>query len=192
MRNVREIVAGNLLALRKENKLTQIELAKMINFSDKAVSRWENGEVLPDLETLERIAKVYRVPLTYLMEEHAAGVGAKRNRPSYNELLLQLLVICVVWVIMTVAFVYIRIIYEYTFWQAFVWAVPLSALLSLSFVKKWGDKLLQAVVRSVLTWSFLASIYLQLLPYNLWLIFLVGVPIQAGIIVVAFSKPEEK
>ena len=68
MKNIREIVAGNLLALRKENKLTQIELAKMINFSDKAVSRWENGEVLPDLETLERVAKVYRVPLTYLME----------------------------------------------------------------------------------------------------------------------------
>ena len=110
----------------------------------------------------------------------------------YNELLLQLLVICVVWVIMTVAFVYMRIIYEYTFWQAFVWAVPLSAFLSLGFVKKWGNKLLQAIVRSVLTWSFLASIFLQLLPYNLWLLFLVGVPIQAGIIVVAFSKPEEK
>ena len=191
MKNIREIVAGNLLALRKQNKLTQIELAKMINFSDKAVSRWENGEVMPDIETLESISKVYRVPISYLLEEHTEVVSGKRTRPSYNELLVQLLVICVVWVIMTVLFVYMRIIYEYTFWQAFVWAVPISAFLSLSFFKKWGNKLIQAIVRSVLTWSFLASIFLQLLPYNLWLIFLVGIPIQLGIIVVAFSKPEE-
>ena len=192
MKNIREIVAGNLIALRKENKLTQLELAKMINFSDKAISRWEKGEVLPDVETLERISKVYRVPLTYLLEEHSQIAGRKRVIPPHNEIMVQLLTICVVWIVMTVLFVYMRIIYDFTFWQAFVWGVPLTCILCLSFVKKWGNKLTQAIVRSVLTWSLLASIYLQLLPYNLWLIFLVGVPIQAGIVIASFSKPKEE
>ena len=126
MKNIREIVAGNLIALRKENKLTQLELAKMINFSDKAISRWEKGEVLPDVETLERISKVYRVPLTYLLEEHSQIAGRKRVIPPHNEIMVQLLTICVVWIVMTVLFVYMRIIYDFTFWQAFVWGVPLT------------------------------------------------------------------
>ena len=49
--------------------LTQVGLAKKINYSDKAVSRWEKGEVLPDIETLDALSKIFNVPLSYLIEE---------------------------------------------------------------------------------------------------------------------------
>ena len=63
--------------------LTQIGLAKKINFSDKAVSRWDKGEVLPDIETLESLAKIFGVSLTYMLEEHTTTKKqTKRINPS--------------------------------------------------------------------------------------------------------------
>jgi transcriptional regulator with XRE-family HTH domain len=47
--NVKEIIASNLASLRREHKLTQQQLAEKLNYSDKAVSRWENAETLPDI-----------------------------------------------------------------------------------------------------------------------------------------------
>ena len=38
---------------RKENQITQAELAKRLNVTDKAVSRWERGLGYPDINTLE-------------------------------------------------------------------------------------------------------------------------------------------
>ena len=64
MENVKAIVSQNLLRLRKENNLTQAELAKRINYSDKAISRWEAGEVVPDLETIYALSEVFDVPIS--------------------------------------------------------------------------------------------------------------------------------
>ncbi|MCM1284989.1 MAG: helix-turn-helix transcriptional regulator [Acetobacter sp.] len=48
---------GNTLCkLREEHNLTQKELAKILDVSDKAVSKWENGQAIPRMETLEKIA----------------------------------------------------------------------------------------------------------------------------------------
>ena len=55
MENVKEIIAANLVALRKSKRWTQQELAEKLAYSDKAVSRWEHAETLPDIETLCKI-----------------------------------------------------------------------------------------------------------------------------------------
>ena len=69
MKEIREIVSENLTELRKEKKLTQLELAEKINYSDKAVSKWENGDTLPDIETLQKLCDFYGVTLDYLTHE---------------------------------------------------------------------------------------------------------------------------
>lgn len=53
--------------LRKEKGLTQIELAKKINVSDKAISRWENGKNYPDIEMLEILGKELGVSISELL-----------------------------------------------------------------------------------------------------------------------------
>jgi transcriptional regulator with XRE-family HTH domain len=50
--DLKSIVAKNITNLRQSAKLTQIELAERLNYSDKAISKWERGEALPDLENL--------------------------------------------------------------------------------------------------------------------------------------------
>jgi len=189
MKSIREIISSNIIRLRKKNKLTQIELARKINFSDKAVSRWENGEVLPDVETLENLANVFDVSLTYLIEEHDDEEINKKPKITYNQVMLQAFTICIIWTIATILFVYLEVYYNYTLWQAFIWSIPVTCLILLEFNRKRANAVFKTVVRSVFSWTLLTALYLQLLSYNLWLIFIIGIPVQATIIVAAFAKP---
>ena len=68
MESLKEIVSKNIINLRKANNLTQLELAKKINYSDKAISRWEKGEVLPDVETIQTLSIVFNVPMSAILE----------------------------------------------------------------------------------------------------------------------------
>ena len=70
MDNVRELISKNLYLIRKEKKLTQLEFAEKINYSDKAISRWEKGESIPDVETLANIAKTFDVPINFFFQEN--------------------------------------------------------------------------------------------------------------------------
>ncbi len=60
---------GNLLKeLRKENKLTQEQLAEKLNVSGRTVSRWETGSNLPDLDILIELADLYEVDIRELID----------------------------------------------------------------------------------------------------------------------------
>ena len=67
---IKEIISKNICGLRKKAMLTQAELADKLNYSDKAISKWERGESLPDAEMLYKIAELFEVDISYLFEEH--------------------------------------------------------------------------------------------------------------------------
>ena len=69
MENVKETIARNLAELRRAHGLTQSALAEKLNYSDKAISRWEHAETLPDIETLCRICDIYGVSFEYLLNK---------------------------------------------------------------------------------------------------------------------------
>ena len=54
--------------MRKKNKLTQAELARKLDVTDKAVSRWERGLGFPDINTLEALADALGISLLKLMQ----------------------------------------------------------------------------------------------------------------------------
>lgn len=192
MENIREIISNNITALRKHNNMTQLELSKKINYSDKAISRWEKGEVLPDIETLQQLSKIFGVPLTYLFEEHDEIKTNNAEGPFKTELALHLLACCALWVVLSILFVYLKLFYNYSFWQAFVWGIPLTVAYSLNFYKKWSNKKVKLTLRTILNWSLLTCVFLQFIESNLWLIFIVGIPIQAYIIVSYFVPENTK
>ncbi len=78
--DIRETVKSNLIRLRKENKLTQLELSQKINYSDKAISRWETGEVTPDVETLSALAALYQIPITAFFLSQEVPLSKKERR----------------------------------------------------------------------------------------------------------------
>lgn len=58
--------AERLKKLRKENDLTQAELASEIKVSRACVANWENGERVPSSATVMYLAKMFKVPVDYL------------------------------------------------------------------------------------------------------------------------------
>ena len=69
MSDLKEIIAANLTRLRQEVGLTQLQLADMLNYSDKAVSKWERGESIPDLRVLIQLAEIYHITLDDIVRE---------------------------------------------------------------------------------------------------------------------------
>ena len=59
MTDIKPIIAKNLAHFRKQSGLTQAELAEKLNYSDKAVSRWEHGDTLPDINVLNQLCEFY-------------------------------------------------------------------------------------------------------------------------------------
>ena len=62
-------VGSKIMALRKEKNMTQAELAQFLNVSNKAVSRWENGQGFPDVTLFPKLAILFDVTVDYLMKE---------------------------------------------------------------------------------------------------------------------------
>lgn len=60
-------IANRLLGLRKEHKLSQEELAKRLNISRQAVSKWERAEASPDTDNLIELSKLYGISLDQLL-----------------------------------------------------------------------------------------------------------------------------
>ena len=59
MEVLKPIIAKNIAELRIAKGMTQIELAEYLNYSDKAVSKWERGESVPDVAVLQKIAALF-------------------------------------------------------------------------------------------------------------------------------------
>lgn len=60
---------GNKIAeARKNNNLSQAELAQQVSISPQAVGKWERGESMPDITTLHRLAEIFGVDLNHFSE----------------------------------------------------------------------------------------------------------------------------
>lgn len=61
-----EIFTKRLKELREEKGLTTLQLGKELGFSNASISRWENGERIPNIKVLVEIAKFFKVSTDYL------------------------------------------------------------------------------------------------------------------------------
>ena len=59
-------IGERIMALRKEKNISQTELAKRLNVSRQAVSKWEQGVSSPDTERLIRLAEILGTEVEYL------------------------------------------------------------------------------------------------------------------------------
>ncbi len=62
------IISKYLQLLRKKHNYTQDELAKKLDISRQAVSKWETGVTIPDLEILLKISKLYGITINDILE----------------------------------------------------------------------------------------------------------------------------
>ena len=186
-RNLEQTVAANLAELRRAKNWTQAELAEKINYSDKSVSKWERGEGLPDLKVLTQLAELYGVTLDCFVTE--GGAEEKTSEPEIPRtqrvgfrVVMELLAVSLVFLAATVFYVFIATYLQIHLWTCFIWALPFSFLLLTLFNLRWRYRACAVVFGSIFSWTLLAAIYLQLLSYNAWMLFLIGIPAQAAIV----------
>ncbi len=195
MSEIRDNIAENLYRLRVKNNLTQTELAQKLNYSDKSVSKWENGDSIPPIDTLKELADLYGVTLDYIASKNPDGnfddtYNSKEN--NLNKMIITLLAVSIVWLVATICYVYIYIISRISIWKIFIYAVPVSLIVLIVFNGIWGKRKYIFILCSFLIWTILASAYIVFLEENIWAIFILGIPPQVGVILWANLKPKNK
>ena len=62
-----------IIKLRKGKGWTQLQLAEQLNVSPQAVSKWECGEAVPDIDILDKIARIFNVTIDSIIKAHDFG-----------------------------------------------------------------------------------------------------------------------
>ena len=111
MKDIKSIVANNLIALRKSRKMTQADVAEKLNYSDKSVSKWEHADSLPDISILYALADMYGVTLDYLTSDNAEEQANMMKTPEKSlendRIIVASLTVTSIFLIAALIFVYI-------------------------------------------------------------------------------------
>ena len=190
MKTISEILAQNLVKLRKQNHLTQSEFAEKLNYSDNTISRWEHAEITPSVESLEQICKIFDVKIESLFQENGLETqkAESKNYLTRIRVTTNILAATLVWFVALLAFFFVQTFAKTSMWTLFVWAVPASCLVVFLLSFRWAPKVFKFVFSSVFVWSLCTALYLQFLSHNLYLLFIFGIPIQIALAVWFFVR----
>lgn len=180
-------IGSNIAERRKRAGLTQAGLAERLNYSDKAVSKWERGESVPDVLTMMQLAELFGVRVDDLLQDPALSGSLSEEEPKKplaSKRVIQALSTTLVWFVALFFFVVISSFGIPSSWVAFFYAIPANAIVLLCLRSAWHKYSWNKVLISVIVWGSLASIYVSLrvfLDANVWKVFLLGIPGQVAI-----------
>ena len=192
-KDINAVIGKNLLNLRKNKKLTQLEVAEKFNYSDKSISKWEKGESMPSVEVLCELAAFYEVSLDDLTKDSTEilpkvdSTKAKKEpkvhtpRAFPTRLVVTLLSVGAVWLIATIIFVLLKMFAFVDYLLIFMWASVASCIVLIIFNSLWGKMRYLFIVLTALLWLSLTTIHLQIhIPtgYDTYPIFILGIPLQ--------------
>ena len=192
-------IGANIAAFRKRAGMTQAGLAEKLNYSDKAVSKWERGESMPDVLTLVQLAEQVDISVNDLVsdpndlpgepvgiQKAMAQVSEKALHRKANKNIILGLSTTLVWFVALLIFVVMSSfeILERPSYLVFFYAIPANAVVLLSMRSAWHDFRWNRALISVIVWGSLLSIHLSLLVFfglNIWKLYLLGIPGQIAI-----------
>ena len=193
-------IGSNISQYRKRAGLTQAGLAEKLNYSDKAVSKWERGESVPDVLTLALLADQFDITVNDLLSDPDAlpenptnleaamtKVSEKALKRKANKGIILKLSSLLVWFV--ALFVYVimssfEISDPYSF-ILFPYAIPINAIVLLSLRSAWRDFRWNKALISISVWGTLLSVYVTfylIWHVHIWKLFLLGVPGQIAIL----------
>ena len=189
---IKSNISTNLIKYRKLSGLTQYDLALKLNYSDKAVSKWERGEALPDILILHKIATLFGITVNDLLaspEEYKKPVASQKKK--INTLVITLLAIGLVWLVSTSIFVFFNMfdLLKDKVWLAYIYSIPISMIVAIVFTKIIKQRIVMYLSISALIWTVLLSIHLTI---DAWILFIIGIPLQVLTILWFFRKKKVK
>ena len=194
---LRFFIGSNIALYRKRAGLTQAALAEKLNYSDKAVSKWERGESMPDVMTLVQLANQFDITVNDLLldpnelpgnpgslEKAMVQVSEKALKRKANKNVILALSSILCWFVALFIFVVVSSFDIPNGWLPFFYAIPANAIVLLSLRSAWRDFRWNKALISIIMWGSILSMHmtmLMLLDFNMWKLYLLGIPGQVAI-----------
>ena len=175
MEELKNVIAKNIVTLRRTHNMTQAAFARKLNYTDKAVSKWERGESVPDVTVLKQIADMFGVTVDYLLAE-THSVREDRSRFA-NHLTIEAISCVLVYAMVTIAFFALKLTLRDTswLWKLYIVAAPVCFLILLIFNSIWGRIKFNYFIISAMLWTLLSTFYIF---FDMLMIFVLGIPVQ--------------
>ena len=146
---LRKTIGKNIALYRKAHRDTQAVLGQKLNYSDKAVSKWERGESLPDIYVLSQIAELYGITVGNLIGESKPEIQASPHVRLFVFLFSAALVF-VIGTVLIVAFEIFNV--DFNTWLFLLYAAVISAILAVIFSSMWWNLWWQLGAWSAAIW----------------------------------------
>ncbi len=188
----REILAANITFFRKKAGLTQTGLADKLQYSNKNISKWEQGETTPDIFTLKKLADIFGITLDALLKplssENKEAIKTQSAVPMRWKIYMLmlsnaifLLMICITWFALKSANVT-----SFNIGFLFVYMLPLmdiSIFIFLCCTRKKVD----IITLSLFGWLLILCFYISFIGTpNIAYIFIIGIGYE--LLAFAFAK----
>ena len=189
--NLKNQIGSNIALFRRRAGLTQAGLAERLNYSDKAISKWERGESIPDVLTLVQLSELFGISVNDLVADPKSPAvtreeNAPAEKPKANKGVILALSSTLVWFVALLLFVIFSSfasLFRFS-WLGFFFAVPINAIVALSLLSAWGNYRFNKLLISIMVWGFLIAFHFLgwiVFRYNFWKLFLLGIPGQIAI-----------
>ncbi len=211
METLSEIIGKNLMTLRKAKGMTQMQLAEEIHYSDKSISKWENGYALPSIDVLMDLAQYYGVTVDYLCTAKTEDdINAlvndetqKQKKMAIKRNKILLMAIFGFAVLLAAGFIlasYFINNIKYRgvdyYWLIMIWAFAVIFLGECVMSKFFfNNKWLVFGFASASMWTTIIAFLLHYqiwMQMNVWYVILAGIPLQAIFLLLVFWKRVQK
>lgn len=182
---LKKAIAKNLVNLRTQSGMTQAQLAEKLNYSDKAVSKWERGEAIPDISVFLRLSELYGVSLDDMVRGDVAepGINPEKKRIGSHAFIVAMSS-ALVWFVATcvyIVFYLIPALTEYAY-LAFVPAPFVTAIVCIVFSGIWGNWITNIASTSSAVWFGIVTAHVFVVVFagveSIALLYLAGAVFQ--------------
>lgn len=178
---LKKVIAKNLVALRTQAHLTQLQLAEMLNYSDKAVSKWERGEAIPDITVFMRLSEIYGVSLDDMVRGEAVEpLVQPKKKINGMRIFIVAMSSVLVWFVSTwlfIMFFFIPATSEYAY-LAFVPAPFIMSIVLIVFSGIWGNWITHTISTSMAVWFGIFIVHMFVIAFSdfrqIYLLYIAG------------------
>ena len=192
LEELKDVFAGNLIRLRTDAGMTQAQLAEVLNYSDKSVSKWERADGMPDLMVAKAIADHFGVTVDWMLTSHDAWNG-KTAKVHYSPSMITGVCLVGIWTLAILLFLILHWTLDKFVWAVLLSAVPISLITLLVLNSVWGRERYHLLTVSLLVTSLFGLAYYLFHSYvdDLWSLIFLWLPAQL-VVLLSFHIRKKK
>lgn len=168
---IKENFARNVRELRIDRKLNQIQLGEKLAYSSKAVSKWENGDVMPDITTLKMIADFFDITVDTLISSKNA---VRKSHKKRNRVLITIVSSVLAYFVAAIVFLILTLVHVDKAWISFIVAIPVNGIVCVVFSSLWFERKYITLSTIFLTIGAILVTWVFMDFYLWWIVLLSG------------------